>query len=49
MVENSDEESELKEVKISDIKDKFIKEEKETNLKIYKWKARNLTKTKVKI
>ncbi len=32
MVDNSDEESELKEVKISDIKDKFIKEEKETNL-----------------
>ena len=32
MVDNSDEESELKEVKISDIKDKFIEEEKETNL-----------------
>ena len=32
MVDKSDEESELKEVKISDIKDKFIKEEKETNL-----------------
>ena len=32
MDDNSDEESELKEVKISDIKDKFIKEEKETNL-----------------
>ena len=32
MVDNSDEESELKEVKISDIKDKFIQEEKENNL-----------------
>ena len=29
---NSDEESEIKEVKISDIKEKFIKEEKENNL-----------------
>ena len=32
MEENSDEESEIKEVKIADIKDKFIKEEKENNL-----------------
>ena len=31
MEENSDEESEIKEIKISDIKDKFIKEEKENN------------------
>ena len=32
MEENSDEESEIKEVKIADIKEKFIKEEKENNL-----------------
>ena len=32
MEENSGEESEIKEVKIADIKDKFIKEEKENNL-----------------
>ena len=32
MEENNDEESEIKEVKIADIKDKFIKEEKENNL-----------------
>ena len=32
MEENSDEESEIKEIKISDIKEKFIKEEKENNL-----------------
>ena len=45
MVENSDEESELKEVKISDIKDKFIKEEKETNL-LKKKKERQQNKKK---
>ena len=32
MIDNSDDESEMKEVKISDIKEKIIKEEKETNL-----------------
>ena len=45
MVENSDEESELKEVKISDIKDKFIKEEKEINL-LKKKKERQQNKKK---
>ena len=45
MVDNSDEESELKEVKISDIKDKFIKEEKETNL-LKKKKERQQNKKK---
>ena len=45
MVDNSDEESEMKEVKISDIKEKFIKEEKETNL-LKKKKERQQNKKK---
>ena len=45
MEENSDEESEIKEIKISDIKDKFIKEEKEKNL-LQKKKERKQNKKK---
>ncbi len=45
MEENSDEESDIKEVKISDIKDAFIKEEKENKL-LQKKKERKQNKKK---
>ena len=47
MEENSDEESEIKEVKIADIKDKFIKEEKENNLLKRKQERKQNKKKKI--